>query len=120
MYVISTFHAHRQGFPRVGHCQPRYVGASRCFLGSQVLDGESRYQLATRGLPAGGGTLASQMRGVMPRLIAQNDPHPGRLTQTHYSSIRPGALLWTTVRATSSDKVPVNHFPITHAELTQI
>ena len=120
MYVISTFHAHRQGFPRVGHCQPRYVGASRCFLGSQVLDGESRYQLATRGLPAGRGTLASQMRGVMPRLIAQNDPHPERLTQTHYSSIQPRALLWTTVRATSWDKVPVNHFPITHAELTQI
>ena len=80
----------------------------------------SRYQLATRRPPPGGGTLASQMRGVMPRLIAQNDPHPERLTQTHYSSIQPGALPWTTVRATSRDKVPVNHFPITHAELTQI
>ena len=67
------------------------VGAtSRCFLGSQVLDGESRYQLATRGLPAGGETLASQMRGVMPRLIAQNDPHPGRLNSPKPTTAQSG------------------------------
>ena len=38
---------------------------------------------------AGGGTLASQMRGVMPRLIAQNDPHPRRETHPNPLQLNP-------------------------------